>query len=161
MRTSKKVLVIGGLLLSLWGMSYGLYYAVFVEHQTLDTISSALAASFSNAAGRKMEASKINLEGYALASYDYTRQVDVHSHWIGLGMLLIGLGIIFHKVSFGEELRITLALALLIGSALFPVGVLLQTVDRGFLPRLIASIGAALVTVSLAMVAAGFARSNE
>ena len=161
MNASRKILVIGGLLLSLWGMSYGLYYALFIEHQTLETIGSALASSFTSASQRKMEASRVNLESYTLASFDYARQVDVHSHWIGFGMLLIGLGIIFNRVSFAERFRISLALALLVGSAVFPFGVILQTMDRGPGPRVIASIGAGLVTAALAVVAVGFMRARE
>ena len=161
MKASRKVLVVGGLLLSLWGMSYGLWYALFLEHQTLDTIGGALTTSFASAAGRKMDASRINLEGYTLASFDYARQVDVHSHWIGLGILMIGLGIIFNKVGLGERIRLFLALALFIGSAVFPLGVILQTMDRGITPRVIATVGAGLVTAALAVVAIGFLRAEK
>ena len=161
MKASRKVLVIGGLLLSAWGMSYGLYYALFAEHQTLETIGSALATSFASASQRKMEASRVNLASYTVTLFDYTRQVDVHSHWIGLGILLMGLGVIFNRVSFGERLRFLLALPLLIGSAVFPLGVMLQTMDRGPGPRILASIGAALVTGALAGVAIGFLRARE
>ena len=113
MRASRKLLVIGGLLLSIWGMSYGLYYALLIEHQTLETIGSSLATSFASASQRKMEASRVNLESYTLARFDYARQVDVHSHWIELGMILMSLGVIFNRVLFGERLRFVLALALL------------------------------------------------
>ena len=50
MTRSGRLLVIGGLLLAVWGMTYGLYYAVFVEHQTLDTIGGSLTNAFVHAA---------------------------------------------------------------------------------------------------------------
>ena len=161
MTASRKILITGGLLLSLWGMSYGLYYAVFVEHQTLDTIGGALAASFAGASQRKMEAARVNLESYAVTSFDYVRQVDAHSHWIGLGILLIGLGIIFDWVSFGERFRSLLALTLFIGSSVFPFGVILQTMKYGSAPIVIAAAGAGLVTAALAVVALGFMRTEK
>ena len=37
--------------------------------------------------------------------YDYVRQVDLHSHWIGLAMLMIVLGVVFDEVAFGERAR--------------------------------------------------------
>ena len=36
MSSARKVLLVGGLSLAALGMLYGLHYAVFVEHQTLD-----------------------------------------------------------------------------------------------------------------------------
>ena len=43
MSSARKLLVFGGLTLAAVGMLYGLHYAVFVEHQTLDTMGGALA----------------------------------------------------------------------------------------------------------------------
>jgi hypothetical protein len=46
----------------------------------------------------------------------------------------------------------------LVGSVLFPLGVLLQTVDHGNGPRVLAVLGSALVIAALAAFAVGFAR---
>ena len=46
MSQSRKLLVIAGLLLAVIGMIYGLWYAVFDEHQTLESMGSALADGF-------------------------------------------------------------------------------------------------------------------
>jgi hypothetical protein len=160
MSKSRRLLILSGLVLALWGMSFGLYYALFVEHQTLDRIGSSLAASFARAADGKTEDSRASLDEYAAAQYAYVRSVDVHSHWIGLAMLLIVFGAIFDRVTFTEERKFWLALALVVGSTIFPLGVLLQTVIMGAIPRALAATGAALVTIALTVVAFGLAKSS-
>ncbi len=161
MSASRKLLVIGGLALALWGMAYGLYYAVFVEHQTLDSIGGALATGFARAAERRIPEAQAALDAYAQAQFAYVRQVDVHSHWIGLALILFVLGIAFDRVAFSERQRFAWAMALLIGSVIFPLGVLLETVDRGPGPKAVAILGSALIIVSLAAIAWGFARGGE
>ena len=158
MSHSRKLLLVGGLLLVVLGMSYGLYYALFDEHQTLESITLSLARSFSLAAGKQMEPAGAALDAYAAAKFAYVREVDVHSHWSGLALLLILFGLIFDQVTFPERTRLYLGAALVAGSFLFPVGVLLQTVIGGILPKALAAAGAALLTLTLAAVAAGFAR---
>jgi uncharacterized membrane protein len=73
-------------------------------------------------------------------------------------MLMIVLGLAFDQVAFRESLRKLLAWSLLLGSILFPLAVILQTTDHGPLFRGLAVVGSVLVIVSLAGVAAGFAR---
>src|ERR1700687_2385829 len=145
MVSGRKLLILGGLALVILGMSYGLYFAVFVEHQTLDGIGGSLATSFVRAAERKLPESQAALDQYAEIKYIYVRQVDVHGHWIGLGMLLIVLGTVYDRIGFAERIRFVLAFALLVGAAIFPTGVILQTVDHGSLPRAIAIAGSGLL----------------
>jgi hypothetical protein len=161
MTRSGRLLVVGGLLLAVWGMTYGLYYAVFVEHQTLDSIGGSLTSAFVHGAGQAPQQSQAAIEAYADATFAYVRQVDAHGHWIGLGLLLIVLGVAFSRVGFSETARMALAAALLAGSALFPLGVLLETVNRGAIPKAIAVVGSALVIASLAAIALGFSRNRS
>ena len=158
MSASRKLLLGGGLALALWAMSFGLWYALFVEHQTLEHMGGALATGFAQAAERKMDAAHVSLAGYAATEFDYVRQVDVHSHWGGLAVLLMLLGFAFDRVGFSERVRTILASLLLAGSFLFPLGVLLQTVDHGAGPRALAAAGAAMVILGLGAAAVGFAR---
>ncbi len=158
MNPGKRVLVVGGIALALWGMSYGLWYAVFAEHQALDGIGSSLAAGFADAAQRNVESSATHLGQYREAKYVYDRQVDVHSHWIGLAMLLLILGIAYDRIGFSEKWKLLLAIELLIGAFLFPFGVLLQTWSHGPLPRGLAIAGSVLVIASLAGMIVGTAR---
>jgi hypothetical protein len=161
MNRARKVLVFGGLALAAFGMLYGLYYAVFVEHQTLDHMGRSLATAFVCAAERQIPESRMALDAYALTKYDYVRQVDVHSHWIGLAMLMIVLGAAFDRVAFGERLKLWTAWALLAGSVLFPLGVILQTASHGSMfASALAIVGSALVTCALAVIAFGFMREK-
>ena len=155
MSGSRRLLIVGGIALAVWGMGYGLWYAVFAEHQALDSIGASLAGSFAAAADRNPAGREASLEQYREAKYIYDRQVDVHGHWIGLAMLLIVLGIGFDRVNFSERLRLFLALGLLLGAVIFPLGVLLQTISHGPLPRAIAIAGSALVIAALLGSAAG------
>jgi len=159
MTGSRKLLIFGGMACAVVGMLYGLQYALFTEHQTLDQMGGSLTQSFAAAASRNIGQSRAALEQYGETKYDYVRQVDTHSHWIGLGMLMIVLGVIFERVNFSEGIRQLVALCLLAGSALFPLAVLVQTYHHGAaLWKALAVAGSGLIIAALAGTAWGFAR---
>ncbi len=160
MNNPRKLLIAGGTILAAFGMLYGLHYAVFVEHQTLDRMGGSLAGAFVHAAERHWDDSKLALIAYRETKYDYVRQVDVHSHWIGLAMLMIVLGVVLDDVAFGERARFGIALAMLIGSILFPLGVILQTTHALLLASALAIAGSALVIIAMAAAAVGFIRQR-
>jgi hypothetical protein len=147
--SARSVLLIGGIGLAVLGMTYGLWYAVFAEHQALDRIGASLTAGFSSAAQRDQAKSTEALQRYRVAKYNYERQVDAHSHWLGLAMVLIVLGIGVDYVHLSRKQKLFLAWALLIGSVLFPLSVLLQTVNAGRDPKILAVLGSALVILAL------------
>jgi hypothetical protein len=157
MSAARRLLILGGIALALIGMGYGMWYAIFAEHQELDGIGQSLVASFGAAAERKPAAAESALLRYRELKYTYDRHVDVHGHWIGLAMLLILLGIAFDRVAFSENLKLLLAAGLLLGALLFPLGVLLQTFSHGFGPRALAVGGSAMVIVSLGGMTLGVA----
>ena len=161
MSGSRKLLVVSGLGLSIWGMAYGLYYALFEEHQALDQMGLHLTTGFVRAAERNLPGSHAEIQAYAKTAFTYVRRVDVHSHWGGLAMLLIVLGIVFDRVAFEERKRFYLAAALVVGSVIFPLGVILQTVREGILPSGLAVFGSALIIAALSAVALGFARGGQ
>src|SRR6266436_3180188 len=131
MTPSRRLLVFGGIALAALGMLYGFDYALFVEHQTLDRMGGSLSEAFVRAAQRQMPQAHDEIDTYASTKYDYVRQVDVHSHWTGLAMLLIVLGAAFDGVALSARLKTWLAAALVTGSIVFPMGVILQTVSHG------------------------------
>ncbi len=159
MSTARRLLILGGIGLALLGMIYGLWYAVFAEHQELDGIGKSLATGFGAAAERDSASASAALKQYKELKYAYDRHVDVHGHWIGLAMLLIVLGIAFDRVKLTERLKLLLSAGLLLGSLLFPLGVLLQTFSHGVAPRAVAVAGSVLVIASLAGMTMGFARA--
>lgn len=160
MSRSRKVLIVGGAALAIIGMLYGLHYAVFVEHQTLDRMGGSLAGAFVHAAEHRWDDSQNALTAYRQTKYDYVRQVDAHSHWIGLAMLLIVLSVVFDEVAFSERARFAIALAMLAGSIVFPLGVILQTARMAPLGSSLAIAGSALVIAALGATAAGFVRGD-
>jgi ABC-type iron transport system FetAB permease component len=159
--SARQLLLFGGIALAILGMSYGLWYAVFAEHQALDGIGHSLSSGFQAAAERNSAAAENSLLQYRQAKYVYDREVDVHGHWIGLAMLLIVLAIALEHVGFSEKSKLLLAWALFLGSALFPLGVLMQTWSHGPLPRAIAILGSALVTAALAGTVLGLMRRQN
>jgi hypothetical protein len=161
MSAARRLLIVGGIALALLGMTYGVWYAVFAEHQELDGIGRSLATGFSAAARRDAAAADAALNQYKNSKYAYDRHVDVHGHWTGLAMVLIVLGIGIDRMGFSEGFKMLLAAALLFGSFLFPLGVLLQTLSGGSVPRELAVAGSALVIASLAGMTVGFARGQK
>ena len=68
MIASRKLLIFGGLSLAIWGMAYGIWYAVFAEHQTLDGLGAALATGFIRAAADDPEVLAIKICLYRTGS---------------------------------------------------------------------------------------------
>lgn len=156
MSGAKRLLLLGGIALATLGMAYGLWYAVSAEHQALDGIGQSLESGFSASAQRNQPMAQSSLQVYREAKYNYDRQVDVHGHWIGLALLLLVLGIGFDRTKFGARAAWLVALSLLLGSVIFPLGVLLQTWSHGPAPRAVAVLGSALVIAALAGTILGF-----
>jgi hypothetical protein len=158
---ARTLLLCGGIALAILGMSYGLWYAVFAEHQALDGIGHLLASGFQAAAERNSAARDQALIHYRQAKYDYDRQVDVHGHWIGLGMLLMVLSVGLDRAGLSEKWKLLMACTLLLGSALFPFAVLLETWSHGPIPKAVAILASTMVIAALAGMVIGFLRRQD
>jgi len=158
---SQRLLIFGGLALAAFGMLYGLHYAILVEHQTLDHLGGSLAQSFSQAASRQPALSQAALVTFGETKYDYVRQVDAHSHWIGLAMVMIVVGVLFGRVNLAERTRQVIALTLFVGSTVFPLSVILQTYHHGApILKALAVVSSGLVIAALAATTVGLSRSR-
>jgi len=157
MSGSRRLVIVGGIALALWGMGYGLWYAIFAEHQALHAIGSSLAAAFDASASRNPDYAGTAFHHYKEAKFIYDRHVDVHGHWIGLAMLLIVVGIAFDRVRFAERFKLMIAAALVGGAVIFPFGVLLETFDRRAIPQGIAILGSVLVIAAMLGITLGLA----
>ena len=80
MTSANKTYVVGGLGLVLAGLIFGVYYAIFDEHQTLVAMGMAFAQSFFEAAGGNKTGVAENIEILRANSYEYMREVSVHAH---------------------------------------------------------------------------------
>jgi len=160
MNRASKVLYLGGWLLALLGMSYGLWYAVFDEHQTLEHMGLTLAKSFTKAAEGNLSGADAALAEYSKTQAEYVREVHAHSHWIVLAMVMVVLGLAFDRVALADKVRQWLAWLMLLGSILFPAGVLLQNFGLGSLADVMAMAGAGAVILSLAGIALGLMKAK-
>jgi hypothetical protein len=160
MSRAKGILIVWSLVLVILGMSWGLIYAVFIEHPRLNQMGEAMTAAYVEGAKDNLEAGKAALGRFADLRHAYVREVDLHSHWTALGFIGLLIGIVFHQVRFSEETKIKLAWTFLLGSFLFPLGVILQTIYQGMLTQGLAALGAVVTTIALALLAVGFLRKE-
>ena len=154
-----KLLITGGLLMLLLGMSFGLWYALYDEHQTLGGMGTALASAMERAAaGEQEEALKV-LEHFTTLRFEYVRDVHAHSHWSNLGLLLVLLG------CAGEGLRYrrtaTLGLLLLYGAVTFPLGVMMQPLQAGAIASFLSISGSLALVSGLVLYAWGLPWGRE
>jgi hypothetical protein len=146
MNSPQRVLVLTGLFLIAFTMAFGVWYAIFDEHQTLVGMGVHMATGFAEMAAGNPEASTTALENYADLSREYGREVHAHGHWGMLSLVLIIIGLAFNRLSLGERQGLLLAWLLALSAALFPLGVLLQIGPAAGLGKLLS------VPASLGMV---------
>ncbi len=161
MNKTQKLLIIGGLVLALLGMCYGLYYALFDEHQTLQGMGVSMATGFTEAAENNLAEAHAAIETFGDIQFEYRREVHAHSHWISLGMLLIVLGMAFNQIAFNERHRFFIALILVSGATIFPLGVLLQTICPGLFASTLSICGTIAIITSFFFVTWGFIKPIE
>ena len=75
MSSPQRVLVLTGLFLIAFTMAFGVWYAIFDEHQTLVGMGVHMATGFAEMAAGNPEASTTALENYAALSREYGREV--------------------------------------------------------------------------------------
>lgn len=161
MKFANKILLLCGLFFTVIGMSYGLWYALFDEHQTLQGMGTTLASSFAMAADNNLNEGIKTLQQFKEISSEYKREVHAHSHIITLSMVMILLSACIHRVSFSERVRNILAIMLVSGTVLFPLGVFLQSFALAALGKLMAGVGAISYTLGFAGITLGFFKAEK
>ena len=147
MTSANKTYIVGGLVLILAGLTFGVYYAIFDEHQTLVAMGMAFAQSFFDAAAGNEAGVSDNLEIFRANSYEYMREVSVHAHIIELGTLALIIPLFAHRIAWSDERKLLLARLFILGSVVFCLGVLAQIVALSGLTQTLAAAGAGLVIV--------------
>src|SRR5258708_20480778 len=79
---ARRVLLFGGMALAIWGMAYGLWYAVFAEHQALNAIGASLAGAFTRAGQGNPAVRDPSLQHYHQPKYVYDRREAHRPHRI-------------------------------------------------------------------------------
>jgi len=112
-----------------WGMGYGLWYAVFCRApRPLEHNGASLAAGFGGAAERTQRSPKGLFVRYRKQNTSTTEKWMLHGHWIGLAMVLIVLGDGLDRLAFRSESnassakRLTRCFSLSAGSAVADSG---------------------------------------
>lgn len=150
MTRSQWMLIATGLGLVAISMLYGFYYAVFDEHQTLEKIGVSMATGFAKAAEGDMEAARTFLQTYAVTRVEYLREVHGHSHMAVLGSVLIVIGLLLNKLTFGRVSQGILAFLLITGAVCLPLGAWFDVIIAGDLPKGLSLYGAAALILGMA-----------
>ena len=144
MSTPQRILILTGLLLIAFTMAFGVWYAIFDEHQTLVGMGVHMATGFAEMASGNLAASNTALENYTDLSREYGREIHAHGHWGMLSLILIIIGLAFNRLAIGERQGVILAWVMALSAALFPLGVLMQIGPAAGLGKLLtvpASVG--------------------
>jgi hypothetical protein len=159
--TSAKILILTGLGLLALTMFYGVGYAVFDEHQTLEGMGVLMATGFVEAAGGNMPAAFESLDAYGALSQEYRNEVHSHGHWGMLSLILIVLGLAFARIGFNERQRKMLAWVLALSAALFPLGVLLQIGPAAGLGKAFSMLGSSGMILGLLAAVYGLLKPSR
>lgn len=161
MNQSRMTLILTGLALIALTMFYGVYYAVFDEHQTLVAMGAFMANGFVEAAAGNLPAAFESFDSYAAVGREYRNEVHAHGHWGMLALILIVLGLVFDRTVFSESRRKLLARVLALSAALFPLGVLLRNTAFPLLGDVLAAAGSVGMVVGLLAAAWGLRRRPD
>lgn len=153
MNAPQRILILTGLFLIGFTMAFGVWYALFDEHQTLVGMGMQMATGFSEMAAGNPDASAAALENYAAINAEYRKEVHAHGHWGMLSLVLIIVGMAFKRLAVSERQGLVLAWLLALSAALFPLGVLLQIGPAAGIGKLL-SVPASLGMVVGLLVAA-------
>jgi hypothetical protein len=146
---------VGGLVLVLAGLIFGVYYAIFDEHQTLVAMGTAFAQSFFEAAGGNEAGVTENIEIFRANSYEYMREVSVHAHIIELGTLALIVPLFSHRIGWSDGRKLLIARLFIAGSLVFCLGVFSQIFVLSVLTQALAVIGSGLVIVCVGVLVLG------
>jgi hypothetical protein len=158
MTSANKTYIVGGLVLVLAGLIFGVYYAIFDEHQTLVAMGTAFAQSFFEAAGGNETGVAENIETFRANSYEYMREVSVHAHIIELGTLALIVPLFSHRIGWSDGRKLLIARLFIAGSLVFCLGVFSQIFVLSVLTEALAVIGSGLVIVCVGVLVLGLFR---
>lgn len=161
MHLENRILILSGLSLIAMTMFFGVYYAVFDEHQTLVGMGVAMMNGFVEAAAGDRVAAYAALQQYGEIAAEYKREIHFHGHWGFLSLILILYGLVVHKLGYGRRVRVGLASGLATSAAVFPLGVLLQIGPLASLGKVLAVLGTIGLVLAMFVIVIGVLRGQE
>ena len=158
MTSANKTYIVGGLLLVLIGLIFGVYYAIFDEHQTLVAMGMAFAQSFLDAAGGNETGVAESIKVFRANSYEYIREVSFHAHIIELGTLALIIPLFAHRIGWDDDRKLLIARLFIVGSLVFALGVLAHTLALTPVTQGMAVLGSGLVIVCVGILVVGLSK---
>jgi len=152
-----RALLTGGTILVLLGFLHGAYYAgaMLYQHEQMET--DILGRMIGAASSGRLAAANAEVNNFGNLAGARAVNIAAHSHIIEFGLLAILLSLVQPYVFLSDTWKRTWAKALLGGSVILPVFVLLE-LRLGLLAGGIADIGGLLVIVSLVGMLIGIVR---
>jgi hypothetical protein len=148
-------------LAALWliaaGILVGLGHAAAAQYNTLPVLQYRahwMAASLASQSGPS-EA----VEAAQHKSYLYTRIIDAHTHIIKLATVLLLVAFVYPIITAPDKRKRTLAVILVTGICVFPLGVVAEIYTRGRSAQGVAALGAMMVILAFAGLVWGLLRS--
>ena len=146
MSREQKWLVTGGLLLITAGLVFGLVYGWLVEHGTLLVLKESYGAALRAAAAGDASEMRSGAQAGQEANYRLVRAVDVHTHIIKMGTVVLLAGLLWPLL--GSARKTSVALGLMGGAVVFPLGVLLEIYTHSTAAQAVAATGVGLALFS-------------
>lgn len=139
-------LVTGGLLLITAGLVFGLVYGWLVEHGTLLVLKESYVAALRAAATGNTTEMRSGAQAGQEANYRLVRAVDVHTHIIKMGTVVLLAGLLWPFL--GSAKKTSVAVGLVGGAVVFPLGVFLEIYTHSVAAQAVAASGAGLALLS-------------
>jgi|SRR5713101_1030036 hypothetical protein len=158
MSGSQRTLTVAALLLVAAGIVFGFAHAAAVRYNTLPVLQYRehwTAAALASQNGRRDAIQAAEHKGYT-----YTRVVDAHTHIIKLATVLLLVALVYPLISLPEKRKRTLAIVLITGVCVFPLGVLAEIYVQGRSAQVVAAVGALLVILAFAGMVWGLLRGS-
>jgi hypothetical protein len=146
MNREQKWLVTGGLLLITVGLVFGVVYGWLVGHGTLLVLKESYGSALRAAAGGDAAEMRSGAQAGQEANYRLVRAVDVHTHIIKMGTVVLLAGLLWPLLGSARKTRV--ALGLIGGAVVFPLGVFLEIYTHSMAAQAVAAIGAAVAILS-------------
>ena len=141
---------IAALILLCIGVGLGFVHAWQVNHSTLLVLREQYKEGWLARTTQSTATADDLLRAAKQMNYRYLRIVDAHAHIIKLATVLLLVALIQPLVRLSEARKRALAATFVVGSCIFPIGVLAEISVKGWPPQAVAAFGAVLVMLSFA-----------
>ena len=152
-----RILLVGGLLLLVWGFLYGALYAAWLEAGVAVPEVDILKSIVANAAAQQQELLGQDFAAYGNFQMYKAINAATHTHINEMGILLLLLSFAQGLLPYSDAVRTRWAMAAVVGGFLLPIGILLE-IPYGVVGSVIADGGGFLVIFSLAAMLLGLVR---